>query len=685
MGNGQFRLKLPAAAAFGYLGHLIYPGRHYMKHPRQARTTLQPREDPYGTLFEQSPIAIWEEDFSAVKTRFDHLRATGIQDFRRFFRQHPEEVQLCAAIVKIRQMNEEGLRIFGVSRKEEIAPNLSHYFEEGSWQVFGEEEIAPNLSHYFEEGSWQVFGEELIALAAGKSQFESVIPIRGLQGARRIFFLKLIVPADFLGTLGRVLISFTDVTNERRAEEDLRRSEERARALVEESTIMAEQEKIVPPLQEKYIRLDKKTIDVEVIGAQNLYRGEPVIVVMGRDITEQKEAEKERAALREQVHQAQKMEAIGTLAGGIAHDFNNILMAISGFAELANLDVAEGSKAKYNLQQSMKATHRAKDLVQQILSFTRQGKQERKPLNIQPIVKEALKFLRASLPTTIEIRQDMEENLGTIEADPTEVYQVLMNLCTNAAHAMEEKGGVLEVSLSQVDIPGEAPAASRGIEPGPYLRLRVSDTGHGMPPEILKKIFDPYFTTKEVGKGTGLGLAVVHGIVKSYGGEISISSEVGKGSTFDIYFPRIQALGRPSEAEKAEPLPFGGHERVLFVDDEKTIAEIGESMLKYLGYAVEVRTSSIDALELFRAQADRFDLVITDMTMPNMTGDKLAQELLRIRPGIPIILCTGFSEYLTEEKAKALGIQELVMKPLAMKDLAAVIRRALDRKKKKQR
>jgi PAS domain S-box-containing protein len=412
-------------------------------------------------------------------------------------------------------------------------------------------------------------------------------------------------------------------------------------------------------------------------------KGEPIgFRGVSRDVTERKKVEEERNALQLQLHQAQKMEAIGTLAGGIAHDFNNILAAIMGFAELASLDLQGDSKAKYNVQQSIMAAHRAKNLVQQILAFSRQRKQERKPLNIQPIVKEALKFLRASLPATIEIRQNTPEDLGTIEADPTEVYQVLMNLCTNATHAMDENGGVLEVSLSQVDIPAEAPAVSRGIEPGTYVRLRVSDTGHGLPPEILKKIFDPYFTTKEVGKGTGLGLAVVHGIVKSYGGEISVSSGLGKGSTFDIYFPRVQDLGRPLEAEKAEPLPFGGHERVLFVDDEKAIAEIGESMLKHLGYEAEVRTSSIEALELFRVQADRFDLVITDMAMPNMTGDKLAQELLRIRPGIPIILCTGFSEYLTEEKAKALGIQEFVMKPLVMKDLAVVIRRALDRKKK---
>ncbi len=387
----------------------------------------------------------------------------------------------------------------------------------------------------------------------------------------------------------------------------------------------------------------------------------------------------------EQLHQAQKMEAVGTLAGGIAHDFNNILAAILGYAELANFDIAEDSRTKYNLQQSIKATHRARDLVQQILAFSRQARQERKPLDIKPLIKEGLKFLRASLPATIEIRQNMEEDPGTIEADPTQVYQVLMNLCTNAAHAMDEKGGVLEVSLGKADMDGEASAAPAGMEPGPYLRLRVSDTGHGMPPEILKRIFDPYFTTKEVGKGTGLGLAVVHGIVKSYGGGITVSSEMGKGSTFDIYFPRVQAMGRASEAERAEPLPFGGHERVLFVDDEKAIVEIGHSMLKYLGYEVEVRTSSIEALELFRAQADRFDLVITDMTMPNMTGDKLAQELLRIRPGIPIILCTGFSEYLTEEKAKALGVRELLMKPLAIRDLAQAVRRVLDYRKKKKR
>jgi PAS domain S-box-containing protein len=454
--------------------------------------------------------------------------------------------------------------------------------------------------------------------------------------------------------------------------------------IVRERIRVLESGEVAPAIEERFIRFDNKEIDVEVTNVQSLYQDEPVILVIGRDITKQKKAEKEKAALQEKLQQAQKMEAIGTLAGGIAHDFNNILAAIIGYAELAGLDIGENTKAKYNLQQSMKAALRAKDLVHQILTFSRQGSQDRKPLDIRPIVKEGLKFLRSSLPATVEIRQEMDKDLGVLEGDPTQVYQVLMNLCTNAAHAMEEKGGVLEVSLANVDANGKTLATNSGIGPGPYVRLRVGDTGHGIPAEIRERIFDPYFTTKEVGKGTGLGLAVVHGIVESCGGGIAVSSEVGKGSVFDVYFPRIEAAKSPSAADRVEPLPRDGHERVLFVDDEKAIAEIGKDVLEYLGYKVEVRTSSVEALEVFRAKPDHFDLVITDMTMPNMTGDKLAQEMIRIRPGIPIILSTGFSERITEENARAMGIREFVMKPLVIKELAQVMRRALDSRERKK-
>ena len=400
------------------------------------------------------------------------------------------------------------------------------------------------------------------------------------------------------------------------------------------------------------------------------------VQALAEDITEKKR-------LEEQLLQAQKMEAVGTLAGGIAHDFNNILAAILGYIELANLDASQNSKIHYNLQQSMKAAHRARDLVQQILSFSRRNNQERRPLDIGPIVKEGLKFLRASLPATIVMRENIEGDLGILEADPTQIHQVLMNLCTNAAQAMIEQTGLLEISLIKMDLDEETSGLYPGLKPGPYLRLRVSDTGQGMTQQVLKRIFDPYFTTKETGKGTGLGLAVVHGIVKSYKGFITVSSEVKKGTTFDVFLPRIDTPKVSSKTEQVEPPLRGNHERILFVDDETALAEIGQSMLEHLGYEVVVRPGSSDALEAFRAQPESFDLVITDMTMPNMTGDKLAKELLRIRPDIPIILCTGFSEYISEEKAKGLGIREFVMKPLIMENLARVVERALDKPKKK--
>jgi PAS domain S-box-containing protein len=391
----------------------------------------------------------------------------------------------------------------------------------------------------------------------------------------------------------------------------------------------------------------------------------------------------DKKKLESQLTQSQKMEAIGTLAGGIAHDFNNILSAIMGYTELAVLGVPEKLPAKQNLQEVLKASHRAKDLVRQILTFSRQGEQERKPVLIFPIVKETLKLLRASLPSTIEIRQKIDSETGVVDANLTQIHQVVMNLCTNAAHAMKENGGVLEVTLVNVEMDTDTTAQHPDIHPGPYLRLTVSDTGIGIAPDLVERIFDPYFTTKKVGEGTGLGLAVVHGIVKTHGGIIKVYSELGKGSTFHVYFPRIDGFQEITETQKVELLPMGNHERVLFVDDEQALVELGEKMLEHLGYEVTVRTSSIEALELFRNQPDRFDLIITDFTMPNMTGDKLAQEVMRFRPGLPVILCTGFSDRISEMKAKALGIQEFVMKPFDLNDLAQTIRRALDHKIKK--
>ena len=395
-------------------------------------------------------------------------------------------------------------------------------------------------------------------------------------------------------------------------------------------------------------------------------------VAVKRDVTEE-------IKLEDKLRQAQKMEAIGTLAGGIAHDFNNILSAIIGYTELAEYEIPEGSKTREKLKEVLKAGRRAKDLVKQILAFSRQGDQERKPLQVSHIVKEALKLLRASLPTTIEIRRNIEPDTGIIEADPTQIHQVLMNLCTNAAHAMNNKGGVLEVGIRNVkvenqDIGLEYP----NVPPGHYVLLTIRDTGHGMSAGVVERIFDPYFTTKEKGEGTGLGLAVVHGIVKSYGGVITVYSEIGKGSTFNIYFPAIEKKVE-EEKETGEAIPTG-HQRILFVDDEPALVDIGRKMLEHLGHEVVVRTSSLEALEAFRNNPERFDLVISDKTMPQMTGFDLAREIKQIRPDIPIIICTGFSDTTDSDKAKAMGIIGLVMKPIVMREMAETIKRVSDGK-----
>jgi len=395
-------------------------------------------------------------------------------------------------------------------------------------------------------------------------------------------------------------------------------------------------------------------------------------VAVKRDVTEE-------IKLEDKLRQAQKMEAIGTLAGGIAHDFNNILSAIIGYTELAEYEIPEGSKTREKLKEVLKAGRRAKDLVKQILAFSRQGDQERKPLQIGHIVKEALKLLRASLPTTIEIRRNIEPDTGIIEADPTQIHQVLMNLCTNAAHAMNNKGGMLEVGIRNVEVENEDIGLEYpNVPPGRYVMLTIRDTGHGMSAGVVERIFDPYYTTKEKGEGTGLGLAVVHGIVKSHGGAITVYSEIGKGSTFNIYFPAIEK--KVEEEKETGEVIHTGHQRILFVDDEPALVDIGKKMLEHLGHEVIIRISSLEALEAFRNNPDRFDLVISDKTMPQMTGFDLARELKQIRPDIPIILCTGFSDTTDSDKAKAMGISGLVMKPIVMREMAETIKRVSDGK-----
>lgn len=388
-----------------------------------------------------------------------------------------------------------------------------------------------------------------------------------------------------------------------------------------------------------------------------------------RDITEIKK-------MTTQLQQAQKMEAIGTLAGGIAHDFNNILFPIVGYTEMLMADLPEDSHLRSSLDEIFTGSMRARDLVQQILTFSRQGIGELQPMKMQLIVKEALKLIRSSIPKSIEIKQIIQQECGLIKADPTQIHQILMNLTTNAYHAMEETGGTIDVKVQEVTLAGNEWAGDN-IQPGQYALLSVSDTGCGIPKAHMDKIFDPYFTTKGENKGTGLGLSIIYGIVKKYNGEINVYSEVGKGTTFNIYLPLIKKMFQPVSANMPEIIQTGT-ERILLVDDEIPIIRLQKQMLERLGYKVTERSSSVEALRAFKANPDTFDLVITDMSMPNMNGDKLAKELTAIKPDIPIIICTGFSERIDKQIAKNIGIKGFLMKPVVRSQMAMTVRKVLD-------
>jgi len=399
-----------------------------------------------------------------------------------------------------------------------------------------------------------------------------------------------------------------------------------------------------------------------------------------QDITGRKQNEKEKKRLEKQLQQSQKMESIGNLAGGIAHDFNNLLFPIIGMSEMLLEDLPEDSLEYENAQEIFTAGRRAGDLVQQILAFSRQSEHKMTPVRVQNVLKEVLKLSRSTIPTNIEIQQNIQQNCGLVMADSTQIHQISMNLITNAFHAVEDKNGFINIELKEITLKdNELPDSA--LQPGQYVRLSVSDNGIGMSQNTVHNIFEPYFTTKEKGKGTGLGLAVVFGIVKEYGGDIKVYSEVGKGTTFNIYLPLMEKSSDRIVIDKVSETAVGT-ENILLVDDEVSVAKLESKMLSRLGYLVTVETKSIDALKAFRSNPDFYDLVISDMTMPDMTGDQLAKEILSTKPDIPIIICTGFSERINKKQAETIGVKGFLMKPVVKSEMAQMVRKVLDEVKK---
>ncbi len=543
---------------------------------------LEETEARYRLLFEHSPIPLFEEDLSAVKSFIDQLTGQGIGDLQRYFDDNPESLDRCAAMVRILGANRAALKMYGADNPDALT----------------------RLSTILPQGQNHLYETELLHLVKAGSS-EIIMENRALDGSILTVERRAVVAVGFETTWSKVFVTVID-------------------------------------------------------------------------ITEQVKLRNENKAFEKQLQQTQKLEAIGSLAGGIAHDFNNILAPIMGRAELMLLGNIDSAGLQEHCRGIIDASKRARNLVQQILTFSRQVDQEIKPVSIVEVIEEVVQLVRPAMPAAITIDSCLPAQCPRVMADSTQLHQVIMNLITNAFHAMEEKGGRLAIRLETVTL-GVGEFNDFSISPGLYMRLSIEDSGHGMDQATMAKIFDPYFTTKPCGKGTGLGLAVVIGILRGYGGEIRVQSEVGKGTAFTLYFPAVEFADEqlPVLHDIQEPLPHGT-EHILLVDDEKSIADVTTNMLERLGYKVTVRISSHDALEAFRNLADRIDLLIADLTMPQMTGLQLYREIKMIRPDVKVIICTGFSEQLDSRKSKAIGIEGFLYKPLLMADLARCVRSVLD-------
>jgi PAS domain S-box-containing protein len=729
---------------------------------KRTEAELRESEKRYRHIFQTTGVSIWEEDFSQVKAAIDELKREGVRDFSQYFAMHPEFVRQAVSMVKIADVNEATVRLFGARNKSELLGSLHKI-------------LLPETQ--------EVFVGELIAIAKGRTSFEHETVLQTLNGDRLTVIFTITFPPQ-PAQLGCVLVSITDITARKRAEIELLRLNRALRVLStcnqavtrcgDEADLLQQvcdaivgiggyrlawvayaqldEAKTVRPVARAgeatdYVEKIKVTwaqnelghgptgtairtglaqvcnevfsdprflpwrdevkayglrssaalplmVDGRAIGALMVYAGEPDAfdenetnllqqatndlahgIMVLRAKQERGRAEDEKQKLEAQLRQSQKMEAMGTLAGGIAHDFNNILGAILGYGEMAYKSVPEGSTTRRYLENVMTAGNRAKTLVERILAFSRSGLAERMPVHVESVTAETIELLRASLPAGIELDvQLMAGNAGII-GDATQIHQVVMNLCSNAIKAMAS-GGTLGVKLDRVAFDTPRVFSHGRIIPGQYLRLEVSDTGTGIEPELLERIFDPFFTTKGVGEGTGLGLSLVHGITRDHGGGIDVHSRPGTGSTFEVYLPIAGEIGAPIVPTEAQ-IPQGRGETVMLVDDEEALVSLGEEMLAELGYEPVGFQDSAAALEAFQTNPQRFDAVLTDETMPDMTGTELAREIRKLRPDIPVLLMSGYRGRPLAARAATAGINDLLKKPLQSHDIAASLAKAL--------
>ncbi|PIE59493.1 MAG: hybrid sensor histidine kinase/response regulator [Desulfobulbus propionicus] len=546
---------------------------------------LENAEARYRLFFEQSPIPLWEEDLSAIRQRIDALRPQGVTDLSGYLDTHPDELQACAQGVRVINVNDEALSLFGVQKKSGLT-----FFD-----------ILPDKPEWL--------AKQVILGFLENGRCEMTIDKYMVNGRELAVKFKSVVAEGHEKNWSRIYASLVD-------------------------------------------------------------------------ITEQVQLQKEKKQMEKQLHQAQKLEAIGSLAGGIAHDFNNILSPIMGRAELMLQDAPQGSTVHEHCVRIIEGSKRARSLIKQILAFSNEMDQVIEAVSLEKILEEVIQLVRPTLPASIEIKRESRAGHYVTMADATQLHQIIMNLATNAFHAMEDQGrGQLRFILDEKTL-GIDDCFNETIIPGRYVTLIVEDTGHGMKQEVMDKIFNPYFSTKPAGKGSGLGLSVAHGILHNYGGGITVDSEPGRGTKFTLYLPMAETI-QVSEVKGPEETPLpGGNEHVLLVDDEFFVAEVTKDMLEMLGYTVYVRMNPLEALEAFRNLKDKIDLVITDLTMPHMTGLQLFSRIRKLRYDTPVIICTGFSEQLGNTRSLAIGVDGFLNKPTLMSELACEVRSVLDQRGK---